>query len=275
VGNAPYRFELIECDGEIVGYCSAKPNVWVKEPGLFWITLMLLPDAQEQGIETEALGRMESEALRLGATKVAIRVRSDCPALIDATNHAGYTCVQRDLITRLDLAEFEMTRHVADIEKLTQHGIDIVSIFDLLQAGEGWLPEAYELNSALLADVELVGGFQKRPYEDFRADVLNPEECDPKVNLYARSNGKLVGETGLFPIQNAKHICLTGLTGVLPAFRRKGIATALKVRSLQAAKEAGAQVVYTGNERNNPMYRVNLGLGYRDDYEDCSYTKTL
>jgi GNAT superfamily N-acetyltransferase len=49
-----------------------------------------------------------------------------------------------------------------------------------------------------------------------------------------------------------------------PPFRGRGIATALKSRSLARAAELGATIVLTDNEElNAPMLAVNAKLGYR------------
>jgi GNAT superfamily N-acetyltransferase len=54
-----------------------------------------------------------------------------------------------------------------------------------------------------------------------------------------------------------------GMTGVLRAHRRMGIATALKVRAIQFAQTYGARWIETGNEENNPMLQINLRLGFQ------------
>ena len=55
----------------------------------------------------------------------------------------------------------------------------------------------------------------------------------------------------------------TDLTGVLPEYRRKGICTALKVIALEDLKSKGYKKVFTDNEENNPMFQINLQLGFK------------
>jgi GNAT superfamily N-acetyltransferase len=55
-----------------------------------------------------------------------------------------------------------------------------------------------------------------------------------------------------------------GFTGVIPASRRRGIATALKVRAIRAAKDRGIQTLETENRANNVgMLAINRKLGYQ------------
>ena len=59
------------------------------------------------------------------------------------------------------------------------------------------------------------------------------------------------------------------------SYRRRGIATALKLRSIEFAKAYGAKELKTDNEENNPMYQLNLSLGFRPKPAFLSYKKSL
>lgn len=54
-----------------------------------------------------------------------------------------------------------------------------------------------------------------------------------------------------------------GYTGVLPAYRNRGIARAMKLYVLRWAKAEGFTLVRSfSDSRNEPMIRVNLHLGF-------------
>jgi GNAT superfamily N-acetyltransferase len=65
----------------------------------------------------------------------------------------------------------------------------------------------------------------------------------------------------------------TGLTGVVRGHRRRGIATALKIRTIEYATQLGAQSIETGNEENNPIVELNRMLGFRPRAAWISYRK--
>lgn len=67
----------------------------------------------------------------------------------------------------------------------------------------------------------------------------------------------------------------TGLTGVIRSHRRRGIATALKLRTIDYAQQHGAMTIETSNEENNPMYQINLKLGFQPKPAWVSYRKSL
>ena len=59
------------------------------------------------------------------------------------------------------------------------------------------------------------------------------------------------------------------------AYRRKGIASALKVASLCAAKQAGIRYVETINEGHIPMLQLNIQLGFQKVDAILSYRKAI
>ncbi len=62
---------------------------------------------------------------------------------------------------------------------------------------------------------------------------------------------------------------------MLRPYRRRGIATALKLRTIDYAQQHGARSITTGNEENNPMYQINLALGFQPKPAWISYRKQI
>ena len=67
----------------------------------------------------------------------------------------------------------------------------------------------------------------------------------------------------------------TGLTGVLPEYRRQGLCSAVKIHALWDLKKKGFKKVFTGNEENNPMFQINLLLGFKKIGEEFGCKLTL
>ena len=86
---------------------------------------------------------------------------------------------------------------------------------------------------------------------------------DDDASLAALVDGELVAMT-MIRIDRENGRAKNNLAGTRRAFRGRGIATALKSRSLARAAELGATIVFTDNEElNAPMLAVNAKLGYR------------
>lgn len=67
----------------------------------------------------------------------------------------------------------------------------------------------------------------------------------------------------------------TASTGVVRSHRRRGITTAMKLRAIQWAQANGYESIETDNEENNPMYAINMQLGYQPMPAWLSYQKEL
>jgi GNAT superfamily N-acetyltransferase len=90
---------------------------------------------------------------------------------------------------------------------------------------------------------------------------VNRPSRDPRLAFVALANGGVVGYASIDLIGETGY---HGLTGVRRAFRRRGVARALKLHQIAAAKELGlAQLVTESEETNEPMRRLNEALGYR------------
>ena len=67
----------------------------------------------------------------------------------------------------------------------------------------------------------------------------------------------------------------TGALGVLRNFRRRGIATALKIKAIEKLLKKGVTELRTDNEKNNPMYKINVALGFKPVPFSLDYSKKI
>jgi len=92
----------------------------------------------------------------------------------------------------------------------------------------------------------------------FQREVV---ERDGAISVLAYDGDEPAGLALLLPLADDEY--LNALTGVLPAYRGRGLARALKVVSGEAAREAGRRYLVTNNNaRNAPMLAVNDALGF-------------
>jgi len=67
----------------------------------------------------------------------------------------------------------------------------------------------------------------------------------------------------------------TGGLGVLEKFRRRGLATALKIKAIERLLKKGVTEIRTDNEENNPMYKINVALGFKPVPFSLDYMKEI
>jgi len=106
--------------------------------------------------------------------------------------------------------------------------------------------------------------------------ALNEEAWFIAVDTHlaaANEIGPYVGMSNLWLNDATYERVDTGLTGVIRSYRRRGIATAVKVCTIRFAQDLGAQTIETGNEENNPIFDINLRLGFQPKAAWLSYRK--
>ncbi|RYG38157.1 N-acetyltransferase [bacterium] len=169
----------------------------------------------------------------------------------------GFKIDQINPISSLDVATFEPSVHEASISA------EIVP-FTLLpdKLGPDWKHKLWRLEMDLHRDVPNPSPFEETPYDLFVSHLDEPlYRLDTR--FAAVVDGELAGMSEWnHRLANPK-IAMTHLTGVRPEFRRRGFARALKVAAITEAKRQGIRHLYADNEKNNPMYLLNLQLGFR------------
>ena len=95
------------------------------------------------------------------------------------------------------------------------------------------------------------------------ADEFGTPGFLPDAWFIALDGDRYVGMAVLFKDLGDRQRLQAGFTAVHRDYRRHGIATALKLRTIAFAQQYGAAQITTGNEEHNPMYQINLRLGFQ------------
>src|SRR5439155_22098517 len=82
--------------------------------------------------------------------------------------------------------------------------------------------------------------------------------------ILALDGDRMVGLAAIGQAADKPDAAFNAFTGVDPAYRGRGIATALKLLGVRHARRLGARYVWTDNDSTNaPMLAINRKLGYR------------
>ena len=129
--------------------------------------------------------------------------------------------------------------------------------------GEAEERKFYAITQQLLADMPGAESYDPPPFELWRQRALESPRFLPELNMLAIEGEEYVGMSNFWGSQVPGQIG-TGLTGVLASHRRRGIATALKIRALSAARAAGFRSTITWNAAENAgMLGINERLGFQ------------
>ena len=264
------------CVGEpAVAYLNATDQgtaAW-RKPDVCGLGLWVARDYQRQGIGGALYEKALEFARERGLKRITTYVRlfePDEPA-VRFLEKRGFAEVDRDVPIKLDLTVFDASRFA----RPESEGIRLVS---MTEAGdtEANRRKLYVLGATLLPDIPTNDVHPEfPPFEEFVKDFDRPE-YDPNALILAENErGEWVGLTQ-FGFQENTNVGWTFFTGVLPNYRGRGLALALKLRAIDAAIERGCPLLTTENHEDNaPMRAINRKLGFVPDAPGVSYSKDL
>lgn len=128
----------------------------------------------------------------------------------------------------------------------------------------------YQLTISLLADVPAAEPIVPWSFELWQERALGDPHFYPAGHFLAFDTrqpvanpwGLMVGVSQLWLSQRPQHL-QTGLTGVLPQYRRQGLAQTLKLEAARHAKAMGVRYLRTSNHSiNRPMLAINEAMGF-------------
>jgi mycothiol synthase len=229
------------------GFVESTPSAYAQGD------IEVVPERRRRGIGSALLAEASACAAALGKHSLQFEVRESDADSITFLERRGYARVGAERAVSLALAG--AVREPLD----PPAGIRIVS-----RAEEpGRLDDLYAV--ALEAERDIPGASGDRTFEAWRAEEIDRPSRRPALFFLALSGGEIVGYAALNVFGNPRE-AHHGLTGVKRAWRRRGVATALKRALIAAAADHGIERLTTGSEeRNTPMRRLNEKLGYRPD----------
>ncbi len=254
---------MAEINEQVVGYGSFEQNERFLHPQRFWLRLDVLPDYQRQGIGTALynyLLAMLQDAF--GVSELHTITTESRPHSRRFLEQRSFQVDQREPKSKLDVTTFDWSRFSGLDDKIAALGIKIRVLSDLLREDANALRHVYELHQTLVDDVPEPAEHTRVTFESWREGYSeNYPYFIPNANFMALHNGRYVGLASLWG-DPAEGKLYTGMTGVDRAYRRRGLATALKLRPVTYAQAHGVPLIMTQNNSENPMLQLNLKLGF-------------
>jgi GNAT superfamily N-acetyltransferase len=188
----------------------------------------------------------------------------------------GFERVAEEKLSKLDITHFNAGNYEAALTQVRASGIEIVTLKTLQAQDSDWQQKLYDLDVTVNRDIPSVG---EKHYPDRAEWVkmrLETPNFDPNGWFVALDTGRLVGQSqGTINRESQPVQFMTGVTTVRREYRRRGIATALKLHIIRFAQENGVQEIFTTNDSQNPMYQLNLKLGFTPQPSWVRVEKTL
>lgn len=258
-----HRRVIAEENGVAIGYSDISHSRGQFVPANYNLELIVRPTARRRGLGL-ALYR-DAEAVLRGRTAHWARnaVKESLVESVAFARKIGAVELKRDWESRLDVASFDPAPFVAAPERAAAAGVRITTLADELKNDPDAVRKAYALHAEARLDVPGLDPATPSPYERFEQEVLRAPWSTPEAYFIAIRDGRYVGESSLAREGSDPTLIHQNLTGVLRAERGKGIAMALKLKTVEYARARGYKKIRTWNDSlNAPMLAINVALGF-------------
>ncbi len=250
----------VDDEGQIYGYSLLQHEAW-EEDGLFYFEVIVKPERQGQGLG----GRLYNDAMTavptLGVKRLKGDVRDDQPDYLRFAQKRGFSIRRHHFESTIELGGFDERPFTGLVEAVEATGIQFFSLSDVGDT-EAARRKLHEVNTAVSADSPgSDGGFPS--FEEFNEMFNTVSWFRPEGQIVAVDGDAYIGlaAVGYFAETNSMY---NMITGVLPAYRGRKIAQALKLLTIRYAKAYGADSIRTSNDSENaPMLAINRKLGYQ------------
>jgi len=262
--------------GTIVGYSETFHQRWAFVPENYSLELVVAPAARRRGIGTALYESAVTVLGGRGAHWIRNGVKETEAGGVAFARAIGAVELDPHWESRLDLASFEAAPFGGASGRVAAAGVVITTLAAEMARDPEALRNAYELHESARLDVPGPDRSTRGTYERFEEETLRSPAALPEAHFIAVRDGRYVGESALAKEGTDPGVIYQHLTGVLREERGKGIAMALKLRTIEHATHAGFREIRTWNSSiNRPMLAINDALGFVRQPEWLTFAKDL
>lgn len=247
-------------DGSLVGFSLYTQYADMFEPDAFWIDVCVSPPHQKQGIGSILYTTLLDALSPRRPVTLRVQIREDDLASIRFAEKRRFQEFGRRWESSLDVTTFDEKQFPDYGRRLRAQGIKIVSFTDLATDPERER-KLYALQTELDQDVPMLVPATPMTFAQFLDQVLRHPALVADGLMVAIDGDEYVGMSSFF--ETEAQTLVIDLTGTKPAYRRRGIATALKREGILFARERGYEKIEVHNDvANQGMIAINQKLGF-------------
>jgi GNAT superfamily N-acetyltransferase len=250
----------------MVGFGRVMHTWWNFHPHRYLMRLEVDPAWQRRGVGARLFDRVLEQLAAWQAELVRTETSAEREAAVTFLQRRGFREWHRRWDSVLEVATANVAPLLEADRRARQHGI-VVSNFSAEQArrGERLAHDVYEMEALISRDEPMMeASGELMSFERFRATELDAPGALPEAHFLALAGDRLVGVSRLMRDLRHPEVLRVGFTGTDPEFRGRGIAQALKLRTIEYARQHGFREIRTGNDATNaPMLHINDRIGFK------------
>jgi GNAT superfamily N-acetyltransferase len=252
---------------KLVGVVTLRHNAFSFNPQLLWMDLVVQPEYQRQGIGTRLYERCFQWVREAHILRLRTQVSETRDSGLAFVKKHGFAEHHRVFESKLDLKAFDFARFRDPESKLRAEGIELTTLGHEIahlkfEKAFHKVKQAYEMSNECARDIPSPDPITPLSFDQFLNMTIAPPTADLESLRLAKHGEKYVGVSHLI-IPERDPVMYQALTGVLRAYRRQGIAMALKLQGIRYALTQGFQFIRTNNDTVNiGMLAINRELGF-------------
>jgi GNAT superfamily N-acetyltransferase len=252
--RAQQRVELLaRVDGELAGGGVAAVQGIIGDPTVAFGNVFVPVDRRRAGIGSAVFSRVAAEARGWGNTRLEAVVSESDPDGLAFLRPRGFEEVARAWEAVLPLAG------LAPPAVDAPPGVEITT----LAARPELVRSLYEVELEAIADIPAPEPYVVGSFDEWRRREVEAPLTRPETWFLAVAGDEVVGHAFLVVQPSRPTVGWHEMTGVRRAWRRRGVAAALKRAQIAWAAAQGLERLETETHADNvPMRRLNDRLGY-------------
>ena len=253
------RFVAEDPDRGLSGYGDASPYLGVT-PGRFKVFVNVAGESRGQGTGSGLLREVEDWARsRSVEGHLTAFVAGDDPGSLTWAQRRGYVIDLERSEAVLDLASWSRSSFAGYVDRVQASGLRLLVEEEPLP--EGLLRRAYAVEASASQDEPGFEG-EALPWQEWRIQFGEPGST--KLLALVMDGERVVGVSQVSRKSVPGSSAHTNFTGVLRDYRGRGVAVALKLLTIEAARARGVSTMTANNDSENlAMLAVNRKLGYQ------------
>lgn len=268
---------VAEDGGRVVGFGLVNHMRWAFVPTKYRIDVTVHPEHRGRGHGTALYDAIIDKVRARDGKTVASAAKESMADGVRFLTKRGFREVKRDWESRLFVKGFDFERFDGADARVDKQGIRITTLAEEMQRDPGALQKAFELNEDCRMDVPSVDPPTRHTFDEFRRDDIDaPNAVLEAFYIAIDKGGRYLGVSNLFRSLDDPTFIWQGITGVRRDARGKGIAMALKLRTVRYTIDNGIEHIKTWNDvHNKPMLSINEAMGFAKQPAWISYEKDL
>ena len=259
---------------QIIAYGAVEQSIYLPK-----YRLMLVTDPQwlKRGVGELLLDRLMEDLREAQAVTVSSRQYASETEMVGLLKSLGFVETSRVLDLRLDPAAVDVSPLAALVQRFEGEHISISTFAKELLRDPRSVEKLYELTTLLNQDDPARGPFVPPAYNAREALMwLEMPYVLPDAYFIAKHGDEYIGVSDVSLFEAVPGGLTQGFTGVKREYRRRGLATALKLHGIVYARSHGHRIIQTFNKPQQAAIRaLNEKLGFQLVSEQLVLEKCL